>query len=301
MAKHTQYLDPDALTRLRRMDLVARRVVEGFISGLHRSPHRGISIEFAEHRQYSPGYELKHIDWNVFARTHKLYIKQYEEETNLRAFIVLDTSGSMGYGSGGLTKFQYAAYLSASLAYLMIGQQDSVGLTAYSDALQVRVPPRSTPGQMQAVCRALEELQPEGTTNLPAILHELAGRLTRRSLIILVSDLFDDDREIVRGLQHLRHGHHEVIVFHVMDPTELDLPFEDITVFEDMEIGEEVQTDPPLLREMYMKEVKRFVDGHRRTCRDAGIDHCLANTAEPFDEVLTAYLAKRGAMRVSLR
>jgi uncharacterized protein (DUF58 family) len=301
MAKRYEYLDPSALTRLRSMDLVARRAVEGFVAGLHKSPHRGFSVEFAEHREYTPGYDLKHIDWNVFARTHKLYIKQYEEETNLRAVILLDTSGSMAYGSGGLTKFQYAAFLSASLAYLMISQQDSVGLTAYSDQAQVRIPPRSSPGHLQIICQALEDVKPDRPTDLPQMLHEMAGRIKRRSLFIVVSDLFDNDAEVIRGLRHLRHRKHEVIVLHVMDPTELELPFDDITVFEDMEITDQVQTDPQLLREMYIQEVDKFISLHRRSCREAAIDYCLVNTAEPFDEALSAYLARRGAMHARVR
>ena len=295
--KDYTYLDPKALMRLKRMDLVARLAVEGFISGLHKSPHRGYSIEFAEHREYTPGCDPKHIDWRVYGRMDKWYIKQYEEETNLRAFIVLDTSASMDYTSGGLTKFQYGAYLSASLAYLMISQQDSVGLVACSDQVVKRIPPRSSPGHLRVVCAALEGIKPERTTRLVGVLDEIAANLKRRSLVIVVSDLFDDEQAVVRSLKHLRHRRHEVIVFHVLDPTEVEFPFEDYTVFEDMENADEVQTDPQLLRDAYLAEFSRFMKTVQRGCREAGIDYCQANTAQPFDECLGTYLAKRGAMR----
>ena len=297
--KGATYLDPKALMRLKRMDLVARLAVEGFISGLHKSPHRGFSIEFAEHREYTPGCDPKHIDWRVYGRMDKWYIKQYEEETNLRAFIVLDTSGSMDYTSGGLTKFQYAAYLTASLTYLMISQQDSVGLVACSDKVVQRVPPRSTPGHLRAVCSVLEDIQPDRTTHLVGVLDELAANLKRRSLVIVISDLFDDERAVVHALKHLRHRRNEVIVFHVLDPTEVEFPFEDYTVFEDMEIADEVQTDPQLLRDAYLAEFSRFLRTIQRGCREAGIDYCQANTGETFDQCLEAYLAKRGATRVT--
>ena len=299
--KAYKYLDPKALMRLKRMDLVARLAVEGFISGLHKSPHRGFSIEFAEHREYTPGCDPKHIDWRVYGRMDKWYIKQYEEETNLRAFIVLDTSASMDYASDGLTKFEYGAYLAASLTYLMISQQDSVGLVACSDQVVQRIPPRSNPGHLRAVCAVLEDLKAERTTELVSVLDEIAANLKRRSLVIVISDLFDDEEAVVRSLKHLRHRRNEVIVFHVLDPTELEFPFEDYTVFEDMEIPDEVQTDPQLLRDAYLDEFFRFVRTIQRGCREAGIDYCQANTAEPFDQCLGAYLAKRGAMRTRVR
>ncbi|MEE2618973.1 MAG: DUF58 domain-containing protein, partial [Candidatus Poribacteria bacterium] len=225
MAKTSyNYLDPVALSRLGNMELVARLVVEGFITGLHKSPYQGFSIEFSEHRQYMPGDEVKHIDWKVYGKSDRYYVKKFEEETNLRAYIVLDASGSMNYkfSDQRLTKFQYGCYLAASLAYLMLKQRDSVSLTIFDQEIRNYIPPRSRASHLRAIISALEEAEPSGDTGISEILHSLAKRIIRRGLVILISDLLDQPTEILTALKHFRHRKHEIIVLHLIDEAERD-------------------------------------------------------------------------------
>ncbi|MDZ7815481.1 MAG: DUF58 domain-containing protein [Planctomycetota bacterium] len=230
--------------------------MEGFISGLHRSPYKGFSVEFAEYREYMPGDDLKHFDWKVYARCEKAYIKQYQEETNLRVHVLLDCSASTKFKSGELSKFDYGAFLSASIAYLAIRQQDSCGLTLFDDNIRTRIPPKSSPLHLKNILTILENVEPTEKTDIADTLHKLCPvRLSNAGLIALISDLFDDPEAIMKGLHHFRHKRHEVILFHLMDPAEIDFPYEDMTEFRgDLETSEKVNVNPTVVREAYIKE-----------------------------------------------
>jgi len=293
MRTHYQYFDPKALSKLSNLNLVARLVVEGFISGLHKSPYQGSSVEFAEHREYAPEFEPKHIDWKVYAKTDKYYVKQYEEETNLKAHLLLDFSGSMDYASGEATKLQYACYLAASLAYLMLRQGDSVGLITCDTHIQKYIPPRNNRTHLKVILDTLETLQPGGETHLSHIFHELAERIKRRALIIVISDLFDDVEAVSNSFKHFRHKKHEVIVFHVLDDAEINFPFTNPIIFEDLETGNEIHTNPRISRRYYLAEFNRFIEAYKRTCRDNYIDYVIAKTSQPFDILLGSYISKR--------
>lgn len=295
--KGYRYVQPEALAKVTRMNLVARAVVEGFIAGLHRSPFRGFSVEFAEHREYMPGDNLKDLDWQVFGRTDRFYIKQYEEETNLRAHILLDTSSSMSYKSDetSLTKLEYACYLAACLSYLMVRQQDSVGLVCFDDRIRTHIPPRSTPSHLSVMLRHLETLK-TGTgvpTNCSKAFHDLAEFIRRRGLLIILSDLYDDPREVIRGLRHFRYKKHEVILFHIFDKWELDFPFRKLSDFIDMETNEEIQVDPRYIRDEYRKEMQGFIEGYKRDCATSQVEYVQTDTSVPYDFMLFSYLAKR--------
>jgi uncharacterized protein (DUF58 family) len=291
----SKYLDPEALSRLRNLSLAARLVVEGFFAGQHRSPYKGFSLEFAEHREYTPGVDPKHIDWRVFGRRDKLYVKQYEEETSLRCYLLLDKSASMGYRSDGaaLTKLEYASYLAASLAYLMAFQHDAVGLITTDMGVRDRVPPRQGPGHLRALMEKLEQAAPGGETGLAETFHELAEGVKRRALVVVLSDLFDDPQKLVAALEHFRHKKHEVVVFHTLDPAELTFPFDDVTRIEDMESRREVVSDPRAFRKAYLEELARFLDTVRGGCLSAQIDYAVARTDQRFDAFLGTYLARR--------
>jgi len=293
-ASRYQYLDPEALGRLKNLSLAAKLVVEGSFSGMHKSPHRGFSVEFAEHREYTPGVDPRHIDWRVFGRNDKLYIKQYEEETSLGCYLVLDRSASMGYKSGSaLTKLEYGCYLAASLAYLMTFQHDAVGLMAHDTAVRDRVPARQGPGHLRTVMETLERSRPGGETGLAETFHHLAESIKRRSLIVVISDLFDDPAALLGALKHFRHKKHDVIVFHTLDPHELTFPFDDVTKIEDMETRREVISDPRAFRKSYLDGLAKFLETIRAGCRSARIDYAVARTDLRFDAFLGTYLARR--------
>lgn len=292
-----RFLQPAALARVKNLALAARGVVEGFITGLHSSPYKGFSVEFAEHRKYSPGDNLRRLDWRILARTNRLYVKEYEEETNLRAHLLLDASGSMGYGSRpGVTKLEYASYLAAVLGYLLLRQQDAVGLTVFDSELRLDMPPRSSPRHFDEMMRQLESLRPGKTTNVAGTLNRLAGRFKRRCLIILISDLVDDPDGIERALHHFHHRRHEVIVFHVLDKAEMEFPFRDLTTFIDMETGERVQADPAYIREEYRRQLAEFVDRFRRICANCQADYVQTDTSVPYDFMLSKFLVKRARL-----
>ena len=292
-----RFLEPEALARVKNLSLVARGVVEGFISGLHASPYKGFSIEFAEHREYVPGDDPRHLDYKMLARTERLYIKQYEEETNMRVQILLDTSGSMNYRhSAKITKLEYGCYLTAVLSYLMIRQQDSVGLTTFDTEIRLDMPPRGSPRHFNEMMRQLEAIQPGGETDIAATLHRLANRFKRRCLIVLISDLYDDPEEVMRGLHHFRHRRHEVIVFHVFDKAELELPFKDTIAFHDLETDERIQIDPAYVREAYLEQIRQFTETYRRECAESQIDYIMTDTSVPYDFMLSRYLAKRNRL-----
>ncbi|MGQ9574072.1 MAG: DUF58 domain-containing protein [Thermoguttaceae bacterium] len=289
-----RYLDPEALARVKNLSLVARGVVEGSISGLHASPYKGFSVEFAEHREYTPGDDPRHLDYKMYARTERLYVKQYEEETNVRVQILLDTSGSMGYSyQGKLTKLQYSSYLTAILAYLMMRQQDLVGLTTFDTEVRLDMPARNSPRHFHEMMQRLEQIEPGRRTGIAATLHHLANRFKRRCLIVLVSDLYDEPGDLMRALHHFRHRRHEVIVFHVLDRAELEFPFRDLVAFHDLETGERIQVDPAYVRPAYREQIEQFIEDYRRACAESYIDYVLADTSTPYDLMLSRYVAKR--------
>ncbi|MBI4568369.1 MAG: DUF58 domain-containing protein [Planctomycetes bacterium] len=291
------YLDPQALTRLANLQLVARAVVEGFVSGLHRSPFHGHSVEFAEYREYIPGDDLKHFDWRIYARSERGYIRQYQEETNLRAHLLLDCSASMAYASRGISKWRYACFLAASLAYLMIRQQDAVGLCLFDDEIRAQQPARSTVQHLRNLLTVIEKATTTRRTAIPAVLHAMAEQVQRRGLVVLFSDLLDEPEEIFRGLAHFQHYRHEVIVFHLFDPAEIDFPFEGMTEFRDLETGERMDLLAEWYADEYRARLGEFVAQCRRRCREARIDYQMLPTSAPFDIALRNYLRKRTRLR----
>ncbi len=294
---YRKYLRPDVVSHLSRLDLIARLIVEGFITGLHRSPYHGFSVEFSEYRPYIPGDSTRNIDWKLLARTDRYYVKLFEEETNLKAYLLLDCSGSMGYGSGKITKLQYGKYLCAALTYLMLKQRDSVGLVTFDEQIHTYIPPRSVFGYLHVILKELDTLKPGKKTNISTTFHELAERIKRRGLIIIVSDLMDDVNEIVDSLKHFRHRKHELIVFHTLDPMELSFSFDKDTLFVDMESGEKIDTQPCHIRSQYIKETEKFLAEFKRECGQHRIDYMIMNTSFPFDTSLYRYLVKRKRMR----
>lgn len=289
-------LDPHFVSKLARLDLTARLVVEGFLTGLHRSPYHGFSVEFAEHRQYMPGDPLRHLDWKVLAKSDRKYIKQYEEETNLRAMLLVDTSASMGYGSHGITKLDYARQLAAALAYLMLRQNDAVGMFAFASGQGEQIPPRSTMGHVRPLLLLLERLTPGGTTNFASSLHSLAERMTRRGLVVILSDLLDEPDRIEQAIHHFRHRKHEVLVFHVLDPQEVSFNFEREAVYVDMETSERVTTRPQELRSDYRARVGAWRDRIRQYCIEKNAGYVPLTTDQPYDRALLEYLAKRARL-----
>lgn len=300
MAKSSYtYFEPDRIARLRNLSLVARSAVEGFISGLHRSPHRGFSVEFTEHREYAPGDDIRHLDWVAWGRSDRYYIKQYEQETNLRAHILLDVSASMNYRhETELTKFGYGCFLAACLSYLMCRQQDAVGMIAFDETTRFHLSPASTPAHLDRIFKRLEMLRPGNRTALAGTFHQLAQRIAKRGLVVVISDLYDDQDEILRALQHFVYKKHQIIVFHVFDPAELAFRFERMQSFVDMETGERVQADPRQVRDAYVEEINAFIDRYRRECSERNIEYVVARTDEPYDRMLLRYLSRR---RTALR
>jgi uncharacterized protein (DUF58 family) len=292
-APQPQFLDPAVVARLGTLELKARTIVEGFLSGLHRSPFKGFSVEFAEYRQYIPGDDLSTIDWKVYARSDRYYVKKFEDETNVDCHVMLDVSGSMGYGSGAMTKFEYGACLAASLAYLMNRQRDAVGLAAFDDRIVDMLPASARGGHLRAVLLTLERLRLGKATNVSKPLHQLADSLTKRGMVILISDLLDDPAEVIRGLKHFQFRGTDVIVFQVLDPDEIDFPFARATRFEDLETSEEVMAVPAVVRAHYLKEIGALIDRYRRELGGSGIDYHLLSTAEPLEMALLAYLSTR--------
>jgi len=291
------YFEPYRIAKLKNLNLLARQAVEGFISGLHRSPHKGFSVEFAEHREYTHGDDLRHLDWVAWGRTDRYYIKQYEQETNLRAYILLDVSNSMAYRyEGEVTKFIYGCFLSACLSYLMCRQQDMVGMIAFDEQMRFHLTPGSTPAHLDRIFKELEAISPGRGTNIAPTFHDLANRIAKRGLVIVISDLYDDPGEIVKALQHFVYKKHQIIVFHLMDPAELDFPFRKILSFVDMETDERLQVDPRYVREGYVEEINAFVDNYRRECSERNIEYILTRTDESYDRMLLNYLARRKAM-----
>ncbi len=297
MATYQKYLDPRTLAKLQGLELRARRIVEGYVAGLHKSPYHGFSIEFAEHREYAPGDDLRYVDWKVFAKTDKYYLKQYEEETNLITYLLLDTSESMHYQSDAdaLSKLEYAKCIAASLAYLVLQQQDAVGLAAFDSELRSLVRPSSNPSHLKQLLYVMEQSPAERKTATGPIFHDLAERFTKRGVVLILSDLFDDVSAMMAGLKHFRHRRHEVIVLHILDPAEIDFPFRQTTLFRGLEQLPDVLTDPRALRNAYLREMNRFLEQIKRGCRGLNIDYAFVRTDQPLDLALSGYLAGRMA------
>ena len=295
----TKYLDPKVLSKITRLDLQARLVVEGFVSGLHRSPFYGYSVEFASHREYVPGDDTRHIDWKVLGKTDRYYIKQYEEETNLKATFLLDASESMHYGKdngkNGMTKYQYASAAAASLAFLLLQQQDAVGLGVFDEQLRSYIPASANPNQIKTFVHEIDINEPKAKTSLEDICHTMAEKIARRGMVCLVSDLFVDIDGLLRGLQHFRHYGHEVMVLHVMDEDELTFPFQGNTMFNGLEDMGRLLIEPRALRKGYLEAMNAFCRRVKRTCVANRIDYKLISTADHLDAALLAFLAARAA------
>jgi uncharacterized protein (DUF58 family) len=279
------------------MELRARFVVEGFITGLHKSPYHGFSVEFTEHRQYMPGDEIKHIDWKAYGKTDRFYIKQFEEETNLKSYIIVDASRSMDYASkGNLKKFEYASYVAAALSFMMIEQRDAVGLTLFDEGIRVSLPPRATRSYLKEILKELESAKPANKTGTSASLNLIAEQIKRRGLVIVLSDLFDKPESVMTALKHFRHKGHEVIVMQILDPLERSFAFEGDAIFKDLETQEELMTQPWHIQKAYQQSMQEFLDFYKRRCRDNNIDYVLLDTGTPFDKALFQYLNKRKRM-----
>jgi len=291
---YRKYLQPDVVAKLANMEIVARLVVEGFITGLHKSPFHGFSVEFAEHRQYMPGDEIKHIDWKIFGRTDRYYIKQFEEETNLKGYLILDSSKSMAFSSGGrLSKLEYSCFITAALAQMMVQQRDAVGLTVYDEAVRTYMPPHATKSYLREILRQLEVLKPSNKTSTAESLHMIAERIKRRGLVIIISDLFDNPSEVMSALKHFRHKNNEVVVMQVLDPLEQSFAFGRDAVFKDLETNEELTTQPWHIQKAYQESMKDFLAKYKKECREHNIDYVLLDTSMPFDVALIHYLNKR--------
>jgi len=290
---YQNYLLPSVIKKIDNLFLRAKLVVEGFIVGLHKSPYHGFSVEFSEHRPYSFGDEIKYIDWKLLAKTDKLYIKQFEEETNLKCYILFDKSASMDYGSGDNTKFNYAQTLCASLSYLMIKQQDAVGLTTFDKKVNISISPKSKASHLNVILNALHNSKIKGETNISTILHSLAESIKKRGLIILISDLLDDPNEVIRGLRHFRYKGHEIIIFHIMDNKEVLFDFNKGINFIDLENNNMIKTDPRQIKSAYKKTFLAFCNKYKLECRKNNIDYIQVNTSDSLDKSLIEYLIKR--------
>lgn len=291
-----KFFAPTDAAKVSRLQFTARQVVEGIITGQHKSPHRGFSVEFSEHREYVAGDELRHLDWRAYARSDRYYIKLFEQETNLRATLVLDTSASMKFGAtdtGGISKLDYGRHLAACLAYLLAMQQDLAGLVAIDDAIRVELPPGSSPAHLDRLFKALEQLQPGHHTHLAEHLNALAERLPRRSLVILISDLWLEPDELVKALQHLRYRKHQCILLHLLDKSELDLPYDRQVTLQDLETAEKLQIDPADLRDTYREQVQQYLTQIRRAANDADTEYHTIHIDQPYDKALINLMARR--------
>jgi uncharacterized protein (DUF58 family) len=292
------FLDPAVLARVTSLELKARTIVEGFLSGLHRSPYKGFSVEFAEYRQYIPGDDLATIDWKVFARSDRYYVKKFEEETNLECHLLLDVSASMGYRSPGrVSKLEYGSYLAAALAYLMNRQRDSVAFMAFDERIVSMLPPSARAGHLRSLLVMLDALKLGQSTDCSKPLHQLAEALKKRGLVILISDLLDEPGRVIDGLKHFRFKGTDVIVFHVLDRDELTFPFERAARFHDLESEEEVVAVPAAVREDYLRELRGLIERYKHELGVVGIDYRLLDTSQPLDLALMAYLSTRGRSR----
>lgn len=277
----------------KRLELIAHSVVEGIVTGQHQSPLKGFAVEFEEHRTYTPGDDIKHLDWNVLAKTHRYYVRQYEQETSLRAYLVLDASGSMAYKSGTFSKLDYGRFVAGVLAYMLVGQEDSVGLVTCTSDIREFLPPRSTKTHLRNIMNTLKAAKAESDTGLGNVLHSLANRIRRRGLVMVISDLFDDPDDVAKALSHFAHKKHEVIVFQILDRQEATFSFSDMTRFESLEGDDFELTDPLRLRREYLRQFEEHQNRIRKTCHQLRIDFVQFFTDEPAERSLARYLAGR--------
>ncbi len=287
------YLDPVVLSSVSNLELIARLVVEGFLTGLHKSPFHGFSVEFSQHRPYIPGDNLRYVDWKVYGRTDRFYIKQFEEETNLRCYILLDISKSMLYGSGPVKKNQYATYLAAALAYLLIYQRDATGLVLFDEKIRKIMRPRSVTSYLSPLLAAIDSAEYGEDTNISDALHETAEQFKRRGLVILISDLLDDPEKLISGLKHFRYNEHEVLVFHILDRQEQTFSFSGDILFEDLESGDRIKTQPWFIREAYRESFQEYMEFLKEHCNKNRIDYQNIYTDQPVSLALSEYLLKR--------
>jgi uncharacterized protein (DUF58 family) len=292
-----RYLDPSVLTRVGFSPLLAQVVVEGFLNGLHKSPFHGFSVEFADHREYVPGDDLKYLDWALFARTDHYYVKRFEEETNLRCYLLLDRSASMAFGTAKLTKWDYSCFLSTCLAYLMLRQQDAVSLMLFGSKPGIFVPPRCRRTHLRQLMSVMVQNAPEGTTDVPASLRAVLHNLKRRGFVVVISDLIDSPEETLKAIRLIRSHQHDVLVFHVQDPAELEFTFQGATLFRDLETGQELEIDPAAVRDSYLQRMRELGEFYRKGLTDVGIEYVPIDTREPYDTVLSAYLSRRARTR----
>ena len=295
MPDSKRFLHPEAIKRISRLDLRAQHIVEGFLSGMHRSPYFGQSVEFLQHREYVPGDDLRHVDWQVWARQDRLYVKQFEEDTNMQCYLLVDVSNSMKYGRGPLNKYEYACTIAASLAFLILKQQDAVGCLTFDDNVRARIPVLSKRNHLTSVLRSLDINRPADKTNLHDIFKTAAEIFPSKGMMIVVSDLFGDTSATLRGLKLLRQRGHDVLVFHVMDDDELDFPFAGPTRFEDLESDTRLNCNPNALRNGYLEAVGEFLSDLKRGSATAAIDYALTRTSDPLDAVLAQFLSRRMA------
>lgn len=297
MTDYQHYLQPKVIAQLQNIELKARLVVEGFITGLHRSPYHGFSVEFAEHRPYRTGDEVKHIDWKVYGRTDKYFVKEFEEETNLRSVIAIDASASMGYHSkDNISKFEYSAYLASAIAYMLINQRDAVGLAIYDTEIKHFLPPSSKQSYIYEILKTIDGTKPANQTGTAQALDLLAERIKRRGLVVVISDFFDELDSVLNALKHFRHRKHEVIAFQVLDPREIDFNFGKSATFVDLETSDEMVTQPFQIQKAYRQTLNEFIEKIKSECYNHRIDYHLIDTSQPFDKALREYLTKRSKM-----
>lgn len=294
MENSRTYLNPQTLASLEGLDLQARLIVEGYVAGMHPSPYHGFSVEFAEHREYVPGDDIRHVDWKVWSKTDKLYLKQYEEETNLLLYLLVDTSESMKYASGqNVSKLQYARFVAASLGYMVLQQQDSVGLALFDDMVRRYLRPAGQPSHLKELIHVLDTAPARQKSDMGLVFHDLAERFKKRGIVAIFSDFFDEVPRIVAGLKHLRHRRHEVIVFHILDPAEIEFPFRDTTLFKGLEGMADVLTEPHALRRAYQEELGAYLSEMKRSCQAIDVDYVPLRTDHDLDGALSSYLAAR--------
>jgi uncharacterized protein (DUF58 family) len=297
------YLDPKILAKISRLDLKAKYVVEGFISGMHKSPYKGFSVEFAQHRGYVPGDDLKHLDWRVYGKNERLYIKQYEAETNLVTTILMDASSSMAYVSpnakGASAKLEYAKLVVASLSYLVLGQSDAVAVGVFDEEIRDFIPRSTRKVHINRICASLAKVEPQNKTGVGGIMHTIAERVKRRGIIVVVSDLFDKIEDVLSGIQHLRHDGHEVVLLHLLDRDELTFPFEGMVQFKGLEVANQVLCHPRMVKKAYLEELHKFLTTVKGACTRNGVDYVQISTDTPVDVALSAYLTSRERMMLS--
>lgn len=293
MSESANFLDPTVLAGLDNLELRARVAVEGFVSGLHKSPHRGFSVEFNDYRHYHQGDDMRHVDWKLYARSEKFYIKQYEDETNVRCMIVLDTSASMSYSSGGISKLNYGITLASALAYFVMQQRDAVGLITFDEQIKEYLPAKCRQPHLMRILRTLAQVEAGSTTNTVKPLTDLASSLNKKSIVVLITDMLDDEEKVIGTLQNLRAMGNDVITFQLMDDAELNFPFNEASEFVDMENNESYITSPAAIRNAYLENLNEFLSFCKKQCQSSGVDYCLMNTSQPLDEALAAYMTKR--------